>query len=519
MIFSAKVAAVEFAGDTVRVVVVKAGGGRPAIIECHAVTAEYSDEDQRIEALTAAVTEVVGRLKARPAAYVLCAASEFAVARTLSLPFRGRRRVGAAVPFELEPYLAFPVDDLVIDFLPVSESSEGTEALAVGIRRELLEEQVGALLEAGVDPQGIGLDVVGLTFLLEAGRRGGSSASLRSVLHVREEGAILTVLHRKVLAFFRHLPVSAEDLAERPEKVVREVQNSLRSFHAMRSQEGEIDELTVTGLDLDEDAQTDLSDRMGLPVTCVDLMTGLKGLDRILGSDEGAGAEGEDEARGERQAARQWVSAVGVAASMVRGAACLNFRKDALAQPASSMMAQLRQGVFTLGLAFVLVIGYALYCQLGHRRNMAALEQIGQEMWDTYTHTFPASEVRERPEGDVGGKLTYQLMAEASANIEPTGYEQFVGFLQRPTLVDILAELAERLPDDKATITDLKIRTSDEISQDVTIIAEIHDPAASSEAERALRESSVLEIGDVLRGTEGTKSVFTILGRTLPRTP
>jgi len=155
MFLSTKVAAIEFDGDTVRIVVVKVGGRLPVLLELYEATAAYDAPEQRFEALVNAVDAAVGQLRSHPAAFVLCASTTYSVVRTLRVGLKGRRRVAAAVPFELEPYLAFPIDDLLVDFTVVAERGGETEVLAVGSRRELLDEQLAILEAAGVEAEAV----------------------------------------------------------------------------------------------------------------------------------------------------------------------------------------------------------------------------------------------------------------------------------------------------------------------------------------------------------------------------
>ncbi|MCC6142255.1 MAG: pilus assembly protein PilM, partial [Candidatus Hydrogenedentes bacterium] len=271
----ARVAAIEFAGDEVRVSVVKTGRRLPVVLELQSRVAHYSTEDERFEAMVQAVDEAVSALETRPAAFVLCAPSLYSVVRMLTIPFKGKRRVAAAVPFELEPYLAFPLEELMVDYTVVSEAGGKTEVLAVGVRRPLLQEQMAILAGAGVEAEAADLDAVGLTMLWQAVHRPGKGLS--AVLHVREEGSVLAILNGKSLAFFRSIDAGAQQLAERPNAVAREVQNSIRGFLARWQAEVEITDLYVTGVDWDDRDREIFSQALRLTVRSEILLEQLKG--------------------------------------------------------------------------------------------------------------------------------------------------------------------------------------------------------------------------------------------------
>ena len=155
MFLKAKIAAIEFVGDEVRVAVVKTGGARPVVLELASSRAEYSEAEEYSEAMVNAVDDALNQLSVRPAAYVLCANSMYSVVRVLTIPFKGRRRVMSAAPFELEPYLAFPIEDLLLDYDIVTEIDGETDVLTLGMRREHLESYLAILAEAGVEVEAV----------------------------------------------------------------------------------------------------------------------------------------------------------------------------------------------------------------------------------------------------------------------------------------------------------------------------------------------------------------------------
>src|SRR5690606_9664090 len=155
-----------------------------------------------------------------PQLYVLCVSCQHSIVRALTIPFKGSRKVAAAVAFELEPYLAVPIEDLVVDHTVIREVEGETEVLAVGVRGDLLHEQVDLLQEAGITVEGITLDVAGLTTLWMTGRK--SVSGLHAVLHIRESGGILTVVFNRSIAFYRPLTVPVNRMREDPQAVARE---------------------------------------------------------------------------------------------------------------------------------------------------------------------------------------------------------------------------------------------------------------------------------------------------------
>ncbi len=133
--------------------------------------------------------------------------------------------------FELERFLAIPIEELVVDFFTVSEGNGARrKCCAVGVKRNLLKEQISILNAAGIEPDGVDIDAIGLTALLRACKPGARSCGPPFTYARRARRSLWPA--RKPFAYLRHLPFSAQDVATDPESVSQEVGNSLRAFDA-----------------------------------------------------------------------------------------------------------------------------------------------------------------------------------------------------------------------------------------------------------------------------------------------
>lgn len=518
MMLSARIGAIEFDGDEVRLAVVKTGGRTPVVLELHACRAVYAEPEGRADALGAALREAVRRVKNRPAAYVLCVSSRHGLSRLLTLPFRGRRRVAAAVRFELEPFLAFPVDELVVDFNVVREYDGQTEVFAIGMRRDHLAEQIATAAAAGIEPEGICLVGAGLTALWHAEKRPPAS-SIRALLHLRDNGSTLAVAVGRSLALLRHLPTTAAQLLEEPALAGRLVQNTLRAFTASWEQEAPIEELVVTGVHPSPAERRDFEDGLTLPVVYEDLSQPVKGpgLARrgqsatpvsVSGVEPGLSVE---ESVPER--INQWEALVGAGVSSASGLFAFDFRKGELSARGAGR-GLVRHLVFSAGLGLLLLLGYAAYCYIDYQRNMAEIDRIGNRIWELYAEAFPdSSEARAgRTYHDPGGQTTWELMQrEMSAGVGLGAYGDPELFT-RPILLDVLQEISEKMPDSKVRVTVLRITPASQRSateQRVRIEGEVTDPGAFNDVVNAMKQSQLFRnVGEPSRRGEGGRETF-----------
>lgn len=493
MRLSAKIGAIEIAQGEVRVAVVATGGKFPRVLDLSKAKVTYANEEERLEAVVIAIREAIDDLKNRPTVFILCVSSAWAVVRQLTIPFRGKRRVSAAVRFELEPYLAFPIEDLVVDHLPVREVDGQTEVLTIGVRKAVIEEQLAVLDAAGISAEGVGIDAIGMTALWHAQRK--TSSGLEAVLHVRDEGSILAVMRDKKIAFVRHLAAASARLHENPQSAAREVTNMLRAFNAGAGPGEEISKLTLTGAKLFDEERALFEDDLGVSVEYVNLLAPVKFAKNAKGN------LADD--------ANLFAGPVGVAHAASGGAFFLNFLRDDLAAN-RVQRGVAAHAVLTGVLALALFMGYMGYAIVDYRRNLDALDSIGQLVWEEYVAAYPdADTAQSRPAGDIGGFRSADLMHKAVEEESQQRKTLSVDMFTQPTLLAILKELAAHMPDDKVGLTDMKITVGK--NSEITISGEVKDSVEFSAVMTDLRTSTAFDVDpNPQRRSVGGKETFTI---------
>lgn len=285
MIFPIRVGGLEIDGDEVRLAVVNISGRLPIVIELHRAHIRYATPEARRESFVSTLRELVRKVKNRPSLYVLCLSGQNSIARQITVPFRGASRVSTAVPIELEPFLALPVEDLCIDYNVVREIDGKTEVLAVAMRVDALEEQLGLLNEAGINPECITVDSVGLAALWLAANKEGSTG-LHVAFHIRENASVLVITRGKALITYRFFAIGSEQFEREPTVAARDVQNMLRGFSATHKELGELTTLHVTGVTLSDEKRQEFEDRISTPVQYENLTAKLKGFERALAKVE-----------------------------------------------------------------------------------------------------------------------------------------------------------------------------------------------------------------------------------------
>lgn len=417
MLFSAKIGAIEFVENEVRVAVVKTGGRKPVLLEVQSRTATFLEPEERVPALAQALGEAVDALKNSPTVFILCASGLFSVVRAITIPIRGRKRVLAAAQFELEPHLAFPIEELLLDFNLVAEVDGETEVLAVGVRRNHLEEQMAVLAAAGIEVDAVNLDAVAMTGLWQAGRK--AQKGLQAVLHVRSHCSSLVVLFNGTIAYFRNMPQGAKALEEQPNLVAREVQNTLRAFLAKWRGGGEITALEVTGLELTPSLSDGLTEILRLPVTSQTMLTRIHGGAKVLAQDELA------------LAPNTWEAAIGAAFAGAGGVLALNFDRSERST-ASKLRALAPHLVYSSALALAALLLWGGYYYLGASQFRAQAAVIQKEIDGLNTEIEALSKKG----------LTQDINTD---------------IFRDPLALEILADISQRMPGDKVNVLEVEL--------------------------------------------------------------
>lgn len=471
MLFSAKIGAIEFVENEVRVAVVKTGGRKPVLLEVQSRTATYLEPDERVAALAHALGEAVDALKHPPAVFVLCASGMYSVVRAITIPIRGRKRVLAAAQFELEPHLAFPIEELLLDFNLVAEVDGETEVLAVGVRRNHLEDQMAVLAVAGIEVEAVNLDAVAMTGLWQAGRK--AQKGLQAVLHVRAHCSSLVVLFNGTIANFRNMALGAQALEEQPDLVAREVQNTLRAFLAKWRAGGEIGTLEVTGVEMTPALNDALTELLHVPVSSQVTLARVSGGAKVL-------AQSETEV-----APNTWEAVAGAAFAGAGGVLALNFDRSERST-ASKLRALAPHLVYASALSLAALLLWGGYYYLGASQYRAEAALLQKEIDGLNTEIEALSQKG----------LTEEINTDL--------------FLDPPAL-EILADISQRMPGSKVTVKQVEIAPPGARSGWLTISGTASSAENVNAAMEELAKSSLYKVDPNAKlSSEGDQITFTV---------
>jgi len=114
-----------------------------------------SDQKEPENTLAAALGILVEKMDTKGCVCVASFPADLATYRNIKVPFKDKKKIVQILPYELEPTLPFPVEDLTIDFhtINVSENADHTDLIAAGIEKTILKNYIDTLASFKIEPE------------------------------------------------------------------------------------------------------------------------------------------------------------------------------------------------------------------------------------------------------------------------------------------------------------------------------------------------------------------------------
>jgi general secretion pathway protein L len=165
--------------------------------------------------------------------------------RILQVPFKDARKIRMVLPFELEPTVPYPIEDLVIDFIELQSAgqSDHSEIIAVAVPKTELSPYIESLAEFKIDPEMV--TVGGLPSAMCLASRADPGED-RLVLEIGNISSSLFIVSEGRLQLIRSFPtpVAAENRAA---MLGAFVQRTLAAYDELCQTEFQPPDILVTG--------------------------------------------------------------------------------------------------------------------------------------------------------------------------------------------------------------------------------------------------------------------------------
>jgi general secretion pathway protein L len=149
---SKKYFGIDIESNAVSLVVLEAGIKTSTITT--ALRIPLTDPEDRTSAVTEALRQMIGDTGGG----VSCAVSippQWVSYRNIQVPFKNRKKISQILPFELEPTLPFPIDELALDFSIIKSAAAGelTDLITATTEKSKIEDTLDILGAVTIQPE------------------------------------------------------------------------------------------------------------------------------------------------------------------------------------------------------------------------------------------------------------------------------------------------------------------------------------------------------------------------------
>ncbi len=160
------------------------------------------------DAVVQALTELFGEGRIAGDLVITSIPGHQVSARIIKLPFADRKKMDKVIPFEIEGYTPFNIEEMVVSYHIVKVEKGGAQILALLVKKDVLRDHLETLERAKISPKIVDLDILSLYSI--------SSLTLQGIegpFSIADIGASKTsicIVNNGHLSMIRSLPFGGE---------------------------------------------------------------------------------------------------------------------------------------------------------------------------------------------------------------------------------------------------------------------------------------------------------------------
>lgn len=398
--------------------------------------ASYNGDSTSTEGLENAITELIADIPRDNAILVLALPAHSSIYRTLTVPFKDDGKIRQVLPFELEPSLPMPVDELAIGFQKEIVADQA-QVLATTIEHRLLERYMKLFSDQNLQPQ---LVVPGsFPAVLSLIAHDAKLPEQALVLDVDNERSTLFALVSGRVCLVRSFQASIDTEGE-TEHLALKIRQTLTAFADAQAVDFSPSVIFLSGPRLDDpEAEARLSDALNLPTYALALHQRINKVE----VKESLNYNG-------------WLyeNALATACIEAEGKDCPNFHRTSstFRNIWASYSKHIKTPAILLAFIIIFALGGVLYDSHLHQNR---LDDIKLQMEQVFKSTFPGSSLSKAP---VLAQMKSKLK-EAQKNIAAP-----IQAGNRISSIDALLEISQLLPQSISVVINRMVVSEDTIS-------------------------------------------------------
>jgi general secretion pathway protein L len=369
---SRKILGLDIRHDAISAVVLRSGI-KETDIEAH-VHIPISDHIYMETVLAASLKTVVEKIDISGCVCVASFPANEISYRNIQVPFKGRKKIKKILPYELEPTVPFPIDDLIIDFytLDLDDVANRHTLIAAAVEKSRLQAYLETLASYNIEPEIVTV--------------GGYPAALCAahLVNIRENWLFVDIDTNKSTLFailsggiclIRSFPIRSDGRSFEMESLCTSIRHTLSALEEIIGLDFKPEGAFITGCGLDNSGfDQDMEKSLGFPVKRTDFV---RDTDMI-----------KEHADAQLWNPHQMDNSFSLALMEIEGTNGLNFRKGPFA--AKKFWEEHKKNLIKTGILAGVVLALAFFNVVLDSYLMGKkLAGLNNQISSVFTSTFP----------------------------------------------------------------------------------------------------------------------------------
>jgi general secretion pathway protein L len=343
--------------------------------------------------------------------------------RNIQVPFKGQKKIRKVLPYELEPTLPFPIEDLIVDFIPLElpEHKGAKNLISAAVEKSKMQFYLDALAGFNIEPEIVTVGGCSTAMFLANFLDRGQNWIFIDI--DKNKGSIFLIFSGKT-CLIRTFPIQSKARSYKIKSLCSNIKRTLIASEKIVGFEFKPDGGFITGSGIDDlGFDQDMEQALGFPFERADI---LRYTDIIK----------------QEAAPQSWIpflmdNPLSLALMEIEGTKSFNFRKGPFAS--KKFWEENRKNLIQSGGLLFLVLALALFGVFFNSYLMEKrLTRLNHQITDIFTSTFP--EVKKIV--DPVEQMRIKIREAKKDALFPGGAET------QPLAIDILNTLSKSIPKD-----------------------------------------------------------------------
>lgn len=175
---------------------------------------EQIEGERTKDSIVGAIKRAIGKSETKIQKAVISVAGQSVVVRQVLFPKMSAEELRSALQFEAEKYIPFGINEVYIDAQIIDDKADAgkIKVLIVAAKKELVDEYLGYLSEAGVGIEAIDCDSIAVTNSFIFGNPGVGREKTVALLNIGASMTNVCILKNEILNFARDIPVDIKSI-------------------------------------------------------------------------------------------------------------------------------------------------------------------------------------------------------------------------------------------------------------------------------------------------------------------